>query len=194
MSLRASRALAGAARDGNNRACRQGCGTIQPQPHDHSRRDQERRPTALRRTWASTGRHRRAMAASLDTALEKIRWRLSSQPIDSRSHRGSRFWYREFEHGVYEGPQTHDIPVRGKGKTTVNAQVILMSELTCPHCGYRQIETMPTDACIYFHQCWGCNTMLRPKLGDCCVFCSYGSVPCPPVQASHPCCRTPSRQ
>ena len=23
---------------------------------------------------------------------------------------------------------------------------------------------------------------LRPKPGDCCVFCSYGSVPCPPVQ------------
>jgi hypothetical protein len=25
--------------------------------------------------------------------------------------------------------------------------------------------------------------MLRPKPGDCCVFCSYGSVPCPPIQA-----------
>jgi hypothetical protein len=23
---------------------------------------------------------------------------------------------------------------------------------------------------------------LRPKQGDCCVFCSYGTVPCPPVQ------------
>jgi hypothetical protein len=23
---------------------------------------------------------------------------------------------------------------------------------------------------------------LRPKAGDCCVFCSYGTVPCPPVQ------------
>lgn len=27
------------------------------------------------------------------------------------------------------------------------AEVILTSELTYPHCGYRQIETMPTDAC-----------------------------------------------
>jgi hypothetical protein len=25
--------------------------------------------------------------------------------------------------------------------------------------------------------------MLRPKKGDCCVFCSYGSVLCPPIQA-----------
>ncbi|MDD2796322.1 MAG: GDCCVxC domain-containing (seleno)protein [Acidocella sp.] len=24
--------------------------------------------------------------------------------------------------------------------------------------------------------------MLRPKPGDCCVLCSYGSVPCPPIQ------------
>jgi hypothetical protein len=24
---------------------------------------------------------------------------------------------------------------------------------------------------------------LRPKPGDCCVFCSYGSVPCLPIQA-----------
>ncbi|HEV7444750.1 MAG TPA: GDCCVxC domain-containing (seleno)protein [Steroidobacteraceae bacterium] len=74
------------------------------------------------------------------------------------------------------------------------AEVILTSELTCPHCGQRQIETMPTDACIYFHQCAGCNTMLRPKPGDCCVFCSYGSVPCPPVQAAQPCCSTARAQ
>ncbi|MGH6968533.1 MAG: GDCCVxC domain-containing (seleno)protein [Stellaceae bacterium] len=26
--------------------------------------------------------------------------------------------------------------------------------------------------------------MLRPKSGTCCVFCSYGSVPCPPTQAA----------
>jgi hypothetical protein len=25
---------------------------------------------------------------------------------------------------------------------------------------------------------------LKPEPGDCCVFCSYGSVPCPPIQAS----------
>ena len=33
-----------------------------------------------------------------------------------------------------------------------------------------------------FYPCKGCGAMLRPKAGDCCVFCSYGSVPCPPVQ------------
>ena len=71
---------------------------------------------------------------------------------------------------------------------TMTAETLLESELTCPTCGHRQIETMPTDACIYFHECKGCGTLLRPKPGDCCVFCSYGSVPCPPIQAAQPCC------
>ena len=56
------------------------------------------------------------------------------------------------------------------------------SVLTCPHCGHARHETMPTDACQFFYECEQCNTLLRPKAGDCCVFCSYGSVKCPPVQ------------
>jgi len=56
------------------------------------------------------------------------------------------------------------------------------SVLTCPACGYRKRETMPADACQFFYECVGCGALLRPKPGDCCVFCSYGSVPCPPVQ------------
>ena len=46
---------------------------------------------------------------------------------------------------------------------------------------------MPTDACLFFHECAGCRVLLRPKAGDCCVFCSYGSVPCPPIQAGSGC-------
>lgn len=60
--------------------------------------------------------------------------------------------------------------------------IVLQSTLTCPACGFRSVETMPTDACRFFHDCAGCGAVLRPKPGDCCVFCSYGSVPCPPVQ------------
>jgi hypothetical protein len=43
---------------------------------------------------------------------------------------------------------------------------------------------MPTDACQFFYDCKGCGAVLKPKAGDCCVFCSYGDVPCPPIQAS----------
>ena len=66
--------------------------------------------------------------------------------------------------------------------------VILESELTCPHCGHVSGETMPTDACLFFYECSQCKVLLRPKAGDCCVFCSYGSVPCPPIQEMHPNC------
>ncbi|WP_082905598.1 GDCCVxC domain-containing (seleno)protein [Bradyrhizobium centrolobii] len=61
--------------------------------------------------------------------------------------------------------------------------MILQSIITCPHCATATSETMPTDACRFFYECPGCGTKLRPKPGDCCVFCSYGSVPCPPIQA-----------
>jgi hypothetical protein len=59
---------------------------------------------------------------------------------------------------------------------------VLESEITCPKCGLQRNETMPTDACQFFYECSGCGALLRPKSGDCCVFCSYGSVRCPPVQ------------
>ena len=61
-------------------------------------------------------------------------------------------------------------------------KVVLESRLTCPQCGHAEVVTMPTDACIWVHECKGCNTLMRPRVGDCCVFCSYGSVPCPSVQ------------
>ena len=65
---------------------------------------------------------------------------------------------------------------------------LLQSTLTCPNCGHVTTEMMPTDACVYFHECAGCHTVLKPLAGDCCVFCSYGSVKCPPIQAGNSCC------
>lgn len=58
----------------------------------------------------------------------------------------------------------------------------LLSTVTCPACGHQAVETMPTDSCWYFYDCKGCGDILKPKPGNCCVFCSFGSVPCPPVQ------------
>jgi hypothetical protein len=63
----------------------------------------------------------------------------------------------------------------------------LESTLTCPQCGHQAAETMPTDSCQFFYDCSGCGERLKPRPGDCCVFCSYGSVPCPPMQAGN-CC------
>lgn len=60
----------------------------------------------------------------------------------------------------------------------------LHSTLLCPSCGAASEEVMPEDACVWFWTCPECRTRHRPKDGDCCVFCSYGSEPCPPVQDS----------
>ena len=62
------------------------------------------------------------------------------------------------------------------------SDIIADSELTCPECGHKEMLAMPTDACLWFHECPECKVMLKPKQGDCCVFCSYGTVPCPPIQ------------
>ena len=47
----------------------------------------------------------------------------------------------------------------------------LQSTLSCPICGHKTTETMPTDACQFFYECKGCGTVMRPLAGDCCVFC-----------------------
>jgi hypothetical protein len=67
-------------------------------------------------------------------------------------------------------------------------QPILESVLTCPDCGFATTEIMPTDACLHFYECHGCRKLLRPKAGDCCVFCSYGTIKCPPIRLAHGCC------
>lgn len=46
------------------------------------------------------------------------------------------------------------------------------STLTCPHCGLAKTERMPKDACQWFYECESCHALLRPKAGECCVFCS----------------------
>lgn len=64
----------------------------------------------------------------------------------------------------------------------------LTSVITCPDCGTSRAEEMPTDACQWFYECTGCQKLLKPQPGDCCVYCSYGTVPCPPIQDGKTCC------
>lgn len=71
---------------------------------------------------------------------------------------------------------------------TATLRVVLKSTITCPVCNLSREEVMPTDACQWFYECTACKTLLKPKKGDCCVFCSYGTVKCPPIQAQSGCC------
>jgi hypothetical protein len=66
--------------------------------------------------------------------------------------------------------------------------MILESTIRCPRCGHESAERMPPDACQFFYDCKKCGAKLKPQAGDCCVFCSYGTVPCPPEQSLQDCC------
>jgi len=54
----------------------------------------------------------------------------------------------------------------------------LKSIITCPECNYQQEENIPIIYGKYIYKCKNCGKILLPKEGDCCVFCSYGSIPC----------------
>jgi hypothetical protein len=84
----------------------------------------------------------------------------------------------------FDGPRPSCIMFTAKREPILQLQ----STLTCPKCSHQAVETMPTDACQFFYECKGCGERLRPLAGDCCVFCSYGSAPCPPIQSNLRCC------
>lgn len=60
--------------------------------------------------------------------------------------------------------------------------LIMYSTVRCPNCGKRSHDLMPRNACVYFYHCLRCNAVFKPRNGDCCVYCSYGDVPCPDRQ------------
>lgn len=62
------------------------------------------------------------------------------------------------------------------------------SVISCPMCGFQKEEVMSGNSCAYFYECTSCRQIIKPKEGDCCVFCSYGTVKCPPVQKGDSCC------
>ena len=58
------------------------------------------------------------------------------------------------------------------------------SEITCPKCGHKKMEQLPTEVCLVSYTCENCKEVMHPKDGDCCVFCTYGSHKCPSKQGS----------
>ena len=68
-------------------------------------------------------------------------------------------------------------------------KIITTSIVTCPECGHQKEEEMPTDACQFFYECKNCKAVLKPKEGDCCVYCSFGSIKCPPMQEEKRSCK-----
>ena len=67
------------------------------------------------------------------------------------------------------------------------SEIVEFSIIKCPHCGHKARERMLTNACQFYYDCTGCGVLLKPKPGDCCVFCSFGDVKCPPIQMDQGC-------
>jgi len=63
--------------------------------------------------------------------------------------------------------------------------VRLNATITCPRCKYTERMAMPVNACQRYYRCAGCARLIKPRPGDCCVFCSYADTSCPPMQESH---------
>jgi len=64
----------------------------------------------------------------------------------------------------------------------------IYSNIKCPKCGFEKREIMHENSCQFFYSCNSCDFLLKPKKDDCCVFCSYGDVKCPPIQKNDKCC------
>jgi len=77
---------------------------------------------------------------------------------------------------------------KNKSEKSRTVNVVLQSTIACPECGHKKEETMRTDSCQFFYDCEKCKAVLKPQPGDCCVYCSYGSVNCPPIQQGESCC------
>jgi hypothetical protein len=54
--------------------------------------------------------------------------------------------------------------------------------VTCPVCKTKVQEKMSSEAPKRIYHCPKCLSWLSPKQGDHCIYDSYGSVKCPPIQ------------
>ena len=72
-----------------------------------------------------------------------------------------------------------DIPVKEAQSSTAKSETCI---ITCPHCGHKKTEILPTDVCQIKYNCEKCKATLTPKGDDCCVFCTFSTHKCPSKQ------------
>ncbi|WP_370652568.1 GDCCVxC domain-containing (seleno)protein [Polynucleobacter sp.] len=52
------------------------------------------------------------------------------------------------------------------------------SIITCPNCQGHEILEIPQGYPQHLYRCPSCSIILKPKSGDCCIFCSFANVDC----------------
>ena len=133
--------------------------------------------------WARAGAVSKNVAVN-KIAKAKMRIRASAGVASGEREDLPRKGHSPSHYCRFDGPGPSCIMFTAKQEPILQLQ----STLTCPKRSYQAVDTMPTDACQFFYDCKGCGARLKPLTGDCCVFCSYGSVPCPPTQSNLRCC------
>jgi hypothetical protein len=64
----------------------------------------------------------------------------------------------------------------------MSEEVILKTVVKCPVCKFQKEETMKVGTHVVFYTCEECEATIKPRQNECCVYCSYGTVPCPAAQ------------
>jgi len=98
-------------------------------------------------------------------------WLYSCTPASSS---GNAFSFRE-------SPSASEAFMKYQAARTP-AEISVSSVITCPKCQFKKTEKLPTEVCQLAYTCQNCKTVLHPKKGDCCVFCTYGDHKCPSMQ------------
>jgi len=52
------------------------------------------------------------------------------------------------------------------------------STITCPYCKASEVLEVPQGSSQHLYRCRSCHNILKPKSGDCCIFCSFGDADC----------------
>jgi hypothetical protein len=60
--------------------------------------------------------------------------------------------------------------------------MLITSVIACPFCGISTLEEMPTETAQRTYPCHSCSALLKVVEDECCVFCSFGDIPCPRAQ------------
>ncbi|OWF65799.1 hypothetical protein B6A14_08535 [Polynucleobacter hirudinilacicola] len=60
----------------------------------------------------------------------------------------------------------------------MTAQEKQHSTITCPYCQATETLEIPRGSSQHLYRCRACACILKPKSGDCCIFCSFGDLDC----------------
>jgi hypothetical protein len=64
----------------------------------------------------------------------------------------------------------------------IHQEVAQYCVVTCPVCKTKVREVMCSETVKVIYHCPACLAWVSPKKGDHCIYDSYGSAKCPPVQ------------